>query len=884
MRVRNSPTKWLSGFKVVERILVFLWFLSINPHLFADIQLLPLTASWRYNQTANLDGVNWQSPGYSDLDWPEGPALLYVESNPSVTPRNTPLTIGRTTYYFRAKFNCPVQTTNALITFSARIDDGAVFYLNGQEIRRVRMPSTPTPIFYGTLATSSPSTGDSIFPETFILTGAALSNLLVGENVLAVEVHQNVTNSNDIVFGASATLKFTNSPPIFLSQPSDVSVFEGESATLLADTEGDPKPDLQWYRNGVAVLGATNTSLSFNVARVTNSGTYWLMASNSFGISTSSNAVLTVERNDPHHFTFERIPSPQFATLPFQVTITARSEDGKTETNFVGFCTVAANGQNGSVPLQSTDIGPFISGVWTGPIECLSTGRFVQLDALSAPGASELFHVEPMPYKTIDLQAEDLIYDPGTQRIYASVPSIGGIYSNSIAAIDPTTGNIVSSVRVGEIVRPSVQVKYRSGRLARSQDGQFLYVAVSNALAVQRYNLATQTAGPVFPVGAGQFGTALSVADLAVIPGAPTTVAVARANGYNAKGVAIYDNGVRRSATTSETFPSINVIEASGNAARLYGYTSQSTDFGFHRLTLNANGVSIQDSSSGLLGGFDGDIVYEGGLIFGTSGAVLNPSVPGVIGTFAVESSFACCRMVAPDSAMGRVFFLTQVGLNHHVQAHDLKMFLPLKSLEFLAEGGGKGFVRWGTNGLALASTDGKIYLIQSSLLTPPTNSPVDLVLSQTIPAALVAGSNYVVTLTVSNQGSEFASEVVLQDFLPTNTAFVSASVSQGTWSLNGAELKCFLGMIAPGSNAMVDLTLSTDMGGWKNNRATVVANEFDPNLTNNISAQEFFVRLNVRPNSVNQMALSINDIAYDPFSQNCSRVFLGEPARMGTS
>jgi hypothetical protein len=53
--------------------------------------IFPITNPWRYEQTVNLDGVNWQSPAFNDSVWPIGIGLLYVEDNVAVTPRNTPL-------------------------------------------------------------------------------------------------------------------------------------------------------------------------------------------------------------------------------------------------------------------------------------------------------------------------------------------------------------------------------------------------------------------------------------------------------------------------------------------------------------------------------------------------------------------------------------------------------------------------------------------------------------------------------------------------------------------------------------------------------------------------------------------------------------------------
>ena len=53
--------------------------------------LFDVIKSWKYT-TNNLDGTNWQAPGYNDSSWSgPGPGLLYCESSGSVNPKNTGL-------------------------------------------------------------------------------------------------------------------------------------------------------------------------------------------------------------------------------------------------------------------------------------------------------------------------------------------------------------------------------------------------------------------------------------------------------------------------------------------------------------------------------------------------------------------------------------------------------------------------------------------------------------------------------------------------------------------------------------------------------------------------------------------------------------------------
>src|SRR5205807_2476078 len=90
--------------------------------------------------------------------------------------------------------------------------------------------------------------------------------------------------------------------------------------------------------------------------------------------------------------------------------------------------------------------------------------------------------------RQLALAANDLVYDPGTRQIYASVPSSAGSTGNSITAIDPVSGALGSPVFVGS----------EPDKLALSDDNQYLYVGLDGAAAVRRFDLASQTAGPQF--------------------------------------------------------------------------------------------------------------------------------------------------------------------------------------------------------------------------------------------------------------------------------------------------------------------------------------------------------------------------------------------------
>ena len=52
----------------------------------------------------------------------------------------TTMTVGKTTYYLRVPFTWDYDSSGIALAVDSYVSDGAVFYLNGTEMRRLRMP------------------------------------------------------------------------------------------------------------------------------------------------------------------------------------------------------------------------------------------------------------------------------------------------------------------------------------------------------------------------------------------------------------------------------------------------------------------------------------------------------------------------------------------------------------------------------------------------------------------------------------------------------------------------------------------------------------------------------------------------------------------------
>ena len=59
-------------------------------------------------------------------------------------------------------------------------------------------------------------------------------------------------------------------------------------------------------------------------------------------------------------------------------------------------------------------------------------------------------------------------------------------------------------------------------------------------------------------------------------------------------------------------------------AFNLYGYNNETSEFGFRRMTINASGVTVTNTTQNLISG-SSDIRYSNGYIYSTSGKVIDP-------------------------------------------------------------------------------------------------------------------------------------------------------------------------------------------------------------------------------------------------------------------
>jgi hypothetical protein len=161
-------------------------------------------AEWKYLEPLNpLPADDWMQSGFDHASWATGAAPLGFLNGETTTLENS-LQNPRMAFYFRQSFTFDrrdAQLPHPTLILRLLRDDGAIVFLNGNEIVRSNMPlgevGADTPA-----ATNVSGATESQFFE-FYLDGELLKE---GENVIAVEVHQDKPGSSDIGFDMELAL------------------------------------------------------------------------------------------------------------------------------------------------------------------------------------------------------------------------------------------------------------------------------------------------------------------------------------------------------------------------------------------------------------------------------------------------------------------------------------------------------------------------------------------------------------------------------------------------------------------------------------------------------------------------------------------------------
>jgi hypothetical protein len=157
---------------------------------------------WAYLDDGSDQSSTWSQPGFVDSSWLVKPAQFgYGEADEATVVSFGPDENNKTiTTYFRREFEVADPATLEKLYLDLLRDDGAVVYVNGQEVLRSNM--APGSVDYDTRALLKASGTNE---ATFFRYAIEPSVLVSGTNLVAVELHQYDPTSSDASFDLQLT-------------------------------------------------------------------------------------------------------------------------------------------------------------------------------------------------------------------------------------------------------------------------------------------------------------------------------------------------------------------------------------------------------------------------------------------------------------------------------------------------------------------------------------------------------------------------------------------------------------------------------------------------------------------------------------------------------
>jgi beta-mannanase len=233
---------------------------NVSPSTTTVIELIPAGASWKYLDNGTNQGTAWRNTSFDDGIWQTGNAELgYGDGGEAtVIGYGASSTNKYITSYFRKTFNVSSITGLTKLELSVVRDDGIVVYLNGSEVHRNNMPSGS--ISYNTLALNAIN-GNA--ESNYNIYSISSSSLVAGNNVIAVEIHQQSSKSSDVSFNLRLKATYTSQRNYSEDSPCEINIQPANSTTfceggqVILKTNEISGYKYQWIKNEQDIEAAT---------------------------------------------------------------------------------------------------------------------------------------------------------------------------------------------------------------------------------------------------------------------------------------------------------------------------------------------------------------------------------------------------------------------------------------------------------------------------------------------------------------------------------------------------------------------------------------------------------------------------------------------------
>jgi uncharacterized repeat protein (TIGR01451 family) len=253
----------------------------------------------------------------------------------------------------------------------------------------------------------------------------------------------------------------------------------------------------------------------------------------------------------------------------------------------------------------------------------------------------------------------------------------------------------------------------------------------------------------------------------------------------------------------------------------------------FCKMLVDGSGLSFAGTIQNTQFGLFIDIKFENGLIYSTSGHVIDPGKE-MVNRFPIPYVSASVR---PDPTFELVYFLmetyspsTKKIMAFHQNTYDLAWEIEIQDVS----GKVGNLIRWG-EGVTFRGSN-EVILVSSPLIPSLFGANLSLA-SDNVPDFPPPETPLTLTFTVENLGPSNATGVTLNQTLFVNSNIISATPTQGNCGTTNPIL-CDLGTLENGAKATIEIVIIPAREEGFSHIASVSANESDHDHTNNIVGQ----------------------------------------------
>jgi len=242
-------------------------------------ELIRVGDTWRYFKGTSAPPSNWNTLDFDDSAWLQGPTGIGYNADKDVTYATnlTDMMNNYVSFYARRAFSVSDPALFSALELGIIYDNGFIAYINGHEI--ARSPNMIYPSYaYNVECDTDPFHGEEDPEAIYTIKRADIPFLQAGNNVLAIQVHNNYISGSDAALNPRLN-GITNIPPTAVAAAHYTNVINapvevGFDDSGSSDSDGRIVKYIWDFGDNVTIESPDSSTVSIVTHTYTSNGVY----------------------------------------------------------------------------------------------------------------------------------------------------------------------------------------------------------------------------------------------------------------------------------------------------------------------------------------------------------------------------------------------------------------------------------------------------------------------------------------------------------------------------------------------------------------------------------------------------------------------------------